>query len=143
MIPKSVNKACMPIRSFSKWRSVAVQVERSCPRRGLLTRAKRGTITWWRKVRRAGMVRAGRRHRVAARPAAFVDQAFAAQFAEVVGSLAHGVGGMPCHGVDLAGEVSATLKPPSAADRASTAARAARICDLFRSIPPTRVAPIQ
>jgi hypothetical protein len=37
---------------------------------------------------------------------------------------------------------SLTVKPPGAADRASTAVRAVRMRGLFRSTPPTRVAPI-
>jgi hypothetical protein len=38
-------------------------------------------------------------------PAGFVDEVFAAQFAQVVGALAGGVAGVPGHCVDFAGEV--------------------------------------
>jgi hypothetical protein len=65
-----------------------------------------GAMTCSRRVRRPAMVR-GRRRRdvVVACPAGFVDEVFAAEFAQVVGGLADGVAGVPGHGVDFAGEV--------------------------------------
>ena len=42
---------------------------------------------------------------VAAGPAGFGDQLFAAEFAQVVGGLPDGVAGVAGHGVDLGGEL--------------------------------------
>ena len=51
-------------------------------------------MTWSRRVSRAAMVRAAeRRDVVAAGSAGFVDELFAAQFAQVVAGLADGVAG--------------------------------------------------
>jgi hypothetical protein len=68
--------------------------------------ARMGAMTCSRRGEKAGDG-AGRWrwYVVAACPAGFVDEVFAAQFAQVVGALAGGVAGVPGHCVDFAGEV--------------------------------------
>lgn len=65
---------------------------------------------------------------------------------DVVAQCQQGGDGTGCWGGDLVAPgpdgFDETVKPVGAAVRASTAVRAARIRGLFRSIPPTRVAPI-
>ena len=77
---------------------------------------------------------------VAAGPAGFDREVFAAQLAQVVGGLAGGVVGAARSCVWTLVARSVTVNPSGAAARARTAARVVRMRGLFRSMPPTRVA---
>jgi hypothetical protein len=84
--------------------------------------------------------RSGRVEMVAVGPPGLSDQLFAAEFAQVVGGLPGGEPVLPVIAWTLAVN-AATVNPSDVDERARTAASATRMRGLFRSTPPTRVAP--